>query len=399
MKVPLLELNPQNLPLEAELKQAFNRVLHSGQFILGPELEKFEKNGAVAMGTRHAIGVSSGTDAILAVLMALGIGRGDAVITTPYTFFATAGCIARLGAEPVFCDIQADTFNLDPERLAGLVSGGLRRGAGGELRTASGNRVRAILPVHLFGLCCDLEPIARIACELGLPVIEDAAQAIGAEYRDSAGRVFRAGAHGVAGCFSFYPTKNLGGFGDGGLVTCRDPDLAQRLRVLRNHGMEERYFHHVIGGNFRLDALQAAVVEIKLRQLDAWSARRRAHAAAYRRLFETHGLAGTLRLPAEPWADRDLPNHHIYNQYVIRTPERDRLPARLRSAGVGSAVYYPLPLHLQPCFAELGLRDGMFPEAERAARETLALPVFPELRPDQQAHVAESIAAFFRAGA
>jgi dTDP-4-amino-4,6-dideoxygalactose transaminase len=398
MQVPLLDLREQFAPLRAEILGRIAEIADRQEFVLGPAVESCEAAVAAYCGAPHAIGVASGTDAILAVLMALEIGPGDAVITTPYTFFATAGCVHRVGAEPVFCDIDPATFNLDPGALADLIDHRLDRAADGSLRTRSGNRVRAILPVHLFGLCCDLEAVARIACEHRLPMIEDAAQAIGAEYRDAAGARFRAGAYGEAGCFSFYPTKNLGGFGDGGLVTCREAALARTLRILRNHGMEERYLHHMIGGNFRLDAIQAAVVEIKLRHLDGWSAARRAHAATYRRLLAAHRLGDAITLPAEPWADRGLINHHIYNQYVIRTRERDRLQAFLRERGVGTGIYYPLPLHLQPCFATLGHKAGDFPESERAARETLALPIYPELREDQIAHVADSVAAFFQMG-
>lgn len=400
MQVHLLDLREQFAPMRTEILARIAELADRQEFVLGPAVESCERALAAYCGAAHAIGMSSGTDAILAALMALEIGPGDAVITTPYTFFATAGCVHRAGAEPVFCDIDPATFNLDPAALADLVEQRLDRGADGSLRTRSGNRVRAIMPVHLFGLCCDLDGISRIACAHGLPVIEDAAQAIGAEYRDARGEVFRAGAYGVAGCYSFYPTKNLGGFGDGGLVTCRDEALARSLRILRNHGMEERYLHHCIGGNFRLDAIQAAVVEIKLRYLDGWSAARRAHAAMYRERFGRHGLdGGTLTLPSEPWADRALVNHHIYNQYVVRAPDRDRLQSHLRQHGIGTGIYYPLPLHLQPCFASLGHQAGDFPESERAARETLALPVYPELSGEQIAHVVDTIAAFYKAGA
>jgi len=397
MQVPLLDLREQFPPLRDEILARIADLADRQDFVLGPAVESCEAALAQYCGVPHAIGVSSGTDAILVALMALGIGPGDAVVTSPYSFFATAGCIARLGAEPVFCDIDPVTFNLDPHRLKDLFENRLRRSAAdGSLQTPAGHRVRAILPVHLFGLCCDLEPIARIACEHGLPLIEDAAQAIGAEYRNRDGTAFCAGAYGVAGCFSFYPTKNLGGFGDGGLVTCTEPALDRTFRALRNHGMEDRYFHRMIGGNFRLDAIQAAVIEIKLRHLDGWSAARRTHAARYRALFAEHGLTDRIALPSEPWADRALTNHHIYNQFVIRVPERDRVQNFLREHGVGTAIYYPLPLHLQECFAHLGHAAGSFPEAERAARETLALPIYPELRADQLDYVVETLTKALR---
>ena len=299
------------------------------------------------------------------------------MITTPYTFFATASCVSRVGAKPVFVDIDPATYNLAIPALEAA------------LRTNRG--VKAIVPVHLFGQCADMEPILALGKEHGVPVLEDAAQALGARHQLGA-----AGAMGEAGWFSFYPTKNLGAFGDAGMVVCRDAELATRLRAYRNHGMETRYFHRWIGGNFRIDAIQAAVLGVKLPHLDGWSAGRRARAAFYRQEFARSGLDSTLTLPTEQWSTSGIAEHHIYNQFVIRAPHRDELRAHLQANGVGTEIYYPLPLHLQECFRDLGYREGDFPESEHAARETLALPIFPELTEQQQAYVVEQIAAFYR---
>jgi dTDP-4-amino-4,6-dideoxygalactose transaminase len=377
MNVPLLDLRDQYRPLREAIRAKFDQLADAQTFILGPEVEAFEQAIADRLGV-HAIGVSSGTDAQLALLMALGIGPGDAVITTPYTFFATAGCIARTGARPVFADIDPVTYNLDPDRLAATLK-------------ATPN-AKAIIPVHLFGCTADMDRILDIARSRGIPVLEDAAQALGARHP-----LAPAGAIGDAGWFSFYPTKNLGAFGDAGLVTCRDATLAAKLKAFRNHGMEPRYYHEWIGGNFRLDAIQAAVLNVKLPHLDTWNAARRAHAATYHSLFSDLGLDQRIELPAEPFAGLGFDDHHIYHQFVIRTPAgvRDRLRNHLRASGIGSEVYYPLPLHLQRCFAHLGYRPGDFPESERAAAETLALPIYPELTADQLAAVAESIQVFF----
>lgn len=394
MRVPLLDLRAQHAALRPALDRRLAEVMDSGQFILGPAVERFEAAVRDYCGTGFAVGMSSGTDAQLAILMAAGIGPGDVVITTPYTFFATAGCISRLGARPLFVDVDPVTLNLDPDALGWLLLDEL--GDDGRLRT-TGERVRGIIPVHLFGLCADMTALREVAAARGLPVWEDASQAIGAEC--PAGR---AGAMGEAGWFSFFPSKNLGAFGDAGLAVCADAELDKKLRAMRMHGMSEQYFHQFIGGNFRLDALQAAVLEVKLPHLDAWSAARRAHAARYREGFTAAGLlastGGPLRLPAEPWADRGLVNHHIFHQYVLRVPaaDRDALRAHLTAHEVGSAVYYPLPLHLQPCFAYLGYREGDFPHAEAAARESLALPIFPELDPAQIAHVVGTVAGYFQ---
>ena len=391
MHVPLLDLRAQHAKLRPALDRRLAEVVDGGRFILGPAVERFEAAVRDYCGAGFAVGMSSGTDAQLAILMAAGVGPGDAVLTTPYTFFATAGCVARLGARPVFVDVDPATLNLDPAALAGFLE---RHVTADNRLAATGERVRGVIPVHLFGLCADLTAIGKTAAARGLPVWEDASQAIGAE-----GPAGRAGVTGAAGWFSFFPSKNLGAFGDAGLAVCPDVDLDKQLRAMRMHGMSEQYFHQFIGGNFRLDALQAAVLEVKLPHLDAWSAARRAHAARYRAGFAAAGLldGDKLRLPAEPWADRGLVNHHIYHQYVLRVPaaDRDALRAHLTAHGVGSAVYYPLPLHLQPCFAYLGYGAGDFPHAEAAARESLALPIYPELEPEQIAHVVGAVVGYF----
>jgi dTDP-4-amino-4,6-dideoxygalactose transaminase len=364
--VPLLDLQAQYAPIRDELLAAITRVCDSGRFILGPEVDALERELAESLEVSDGVAVSSGTDAILAVLMALGIGAGDEVITTPYSFFATAGCIARVGATPVFVDIQADTYNLDPRAVRGAIT----------------PRTRAIMPVHLYGLCADMDPILEVAAASGVPVIEDACQAIGARCR---GR--QAGSMGTAGCFSFFPSKNLGAFGDGGLVTTNDPALARELRVLRNHGAEPRYVHRRVGGNFRLDALQAAVLRVKLPHLARWTGMRRENAERYARLFRGASLIPRLTLPIEPPGYR-----HIFNQYVVRVPERDRVRRELASAGVATEIYYPVPLHLQECFSGLGYRQGSLPESERAAASTLALPIYGELSHAQQEAVVAALA-------
>jgi len=376
MTVPLLDLRRQYAPLKTELLAAMEAVADSQALVLGPVTETFERSVADYVGVRHAIGVSSGTDAELMVLMALGIGPGDAVITTPYTFFATASCVARLGARPVFVDIDPATYNISPAQLAAALE-----------RTPA---AKAIVPVHLFGQCADMAAILSLGKKHGIPVLEDAAQALGARHPLGA-----AGAMGEAGWFSFYPTKNLGAFGDAGMVVCDDDELAAKLRALRNHGMETRYFHQWLGGNFRIDALQSAVLGVKLPHLDSWSAARQARAAIYRAEFEKLALGTQLVLPVEAHAESGTVHHHIYNQFIVRTSQRDPLRAHLTAAGIGTEIYYPLPLHLQECFRDLGYREGDFPEAERAARETLALPIFPELTAGEQSIVVASIADFF----
>jgi len=375
MQVPLLDLKLQYAPLKRQMLAEIEAVADSQTLILGPKTEQLEKAVAEYCGAGHAIGVSSGTDAQLVLLMALGIGPGDKVLTTPYTFFATASCIARLGATPVFVDIDPATYNIDPAKLAEALN--------------QTTNVKAIIPVHLYGQCADMAAIVELGQTHGVPVLEDAAQALGAQHP-----LGGAGAIGEAGWFSFYPTKNLGAFGDAGMVVCRDAALAAKIKALRNHGMETRYYHQWIGGNFRIDAIQSAVLGVKLPHLDAWSAGRRARAAYYRAAFARHELPVTL--PAEVFADRGLPNHHIYNQWILRAPRRDELRAHLAKASIGSEIYYPLALHQQECFRYLGYREGDFPESERAARETLALPIFPELTEEQQDYVVAQIAAFYR---
>ena len=368
--VPLLDLQAQYRPLREQLLAAIARVCDSQRFIMGPEIEALEQELAAYLGVAEAVAVSSGTDALLASLMALGIGPGDEVITSTYSFFATAGCVSRLGATPRLVDIDPVTYNVDPAAI----------------RSALTPRTKAILPVHLFGLCADLDPILAIAAEAGVPVIEDACQAIGATCK---GR--QAGTIGDVGCFSFFPSKNLGGFGDGGLVTTNDARLAHELRLLRNHGMEPRYYHERIGGNFRLDALQAAVLRVKLPHLSAWTTGRRKNAELYRVLFERHGLASLVTLPVEP------PGYlHIYNQFIVRVPDRDRVRAFLTAHGIGTEIYYPVPFHLQECFAPLGWVRGDFPEAEAAADSTIALPIYGELSEEQQDAVVRTLADALR---
>jgi len=389
MKVPLLDLTQQYGQIAAEARAAIDRVCRSQQFILGTEVRELELRLAQYSGCTHGIGVSSGTDALLLALMALGIGQSDAVITSPFTFFATAGTIARLGARPVFCDIDAPTFNLAPARLEELLARECEvRGEGAArqvIHRRTGARVKAIMPVHLYGQLCEMDPIMDIANRLGLFVIEDAAQAIGAQ--DQKGRT--AGSIGHIGCLSFFPTKNLGAFGDAGMCTTSDPALAERMRVLRVHGAEPKYHHSLIGGNFRLDEIQAAVLNVKLKFLDEWRQAREAHARQYTERLQAKALAGAVVPPVRTQGVR-----HVWNQYVIRVPRRDELRQYLASAGIGTEIYYPIPLHLQQCFAYLAHRPGDFPESERAAREVLALPVFPELSPAQIDHVAGTIQRF-----
>lgn len=365
----MLDLKAQYAPIRDEVLGAITRVCDSQRFILGPEVDALEQELAAMLGAKHAIAVSSGTDALLASLMAFDIGPGDEVVTTPHSFFATAGCIARLGARPVFVDIDPVTFNLDTNKL----------------EVALTSSTRAIIPVHLFGLVAEMDPILDLARRRGIPVIEDAAQAIGARYKDR-----QAGSFGACGCFSFFPSKNLGAFGDGGLVTTDDSALNQRLRILRNHGAEPKYFHKMVGGNFRLDALQAAVLRVKAPRLTAWTEGRRRNAERYRQLMKSTGLDSSVTVPVEP-AD----HFHIYNQFVLRVTERDKLRAHLQSRGVETEIYYPVPLHLQECFASLGYRTGAFPHAETAARDTVALPIYSELTDEQLRYVVESMAEFF----
>jgi dTDP-4-amino-4,6-dideoxygalactose transaminase len=394
MRVPLLDLREQYRGLAEPIQAAVNAVLKSQRFILGPQVEAFEKAIRAYCDAPHAIGVSSGTDALLAILMALGIGRDDAVITTPYTFFATAGCIARTGAKPLFVDIDPETYNISPPAIQEYIEKNCQSDSNGELKTRSGEKVRAIIPVHLFGLCCEMDAIHQISEHYQLDVIEDAAQALGAEY-PLGGRRAKAGAMGEMGFFSFYPSKNLGAAGDAGMIICRDAGLAKKLRIVRDHGMEPRYHHHVIGGNFRLDEIQAAILAVKLPHLESWSAARRDAADFYRAEFTRAGLAEKVVLPAEPYRDRGLTNHHIYHQYVIRTPRRDALREHLAKREIETAIYYPIGLHEQKAFSYLGYKKGDFPETERAARETLALPIYPEITREAQRYVVNAIVEFF----
>ena len=384
-KIPLLDLKAQFAAIKDEIMAPVERIFEQQSFILGPWVEDAEKELAAYLEVPHAIGVSSGTDALLLSLMALGVGPGDAVLTTPFTFFATVGSIVRLGAYPVFADIDPESFNLDPGQAARA------------LEAASG-RVKAMIPVHLFGQPADMYPLMTLAQDHGLAVVEDAAQAIGARYPGPAGGLKPVGSMGSTGCFSFFPSKNLGGAGDGGLVTTCDDELAQKLRSMRTHGSHprEKYRHLWVGGNFRLDALQAAVVQAKLPHLEDWSQARRDNAGRYDRLLEQAGLLekGLVRPPLRCWPEQ--PQSHVFNQYVVRVKERDRLVAALQEAGIGCAVYYPLPLHLQECFAHLGGKEGDLPVAEQAAREVLALPVYPELTPAQQERVVGVMADFYR---
>lgn len=392
MRVPLLDLSAQYRHLRAPIADVVAQVLSTQQFVLGKTVADFETAICQYTGGPFALGVSSGTDALLAILMARGLGPGDALITTPYTFFATAGCIARVGATPLFVDIDRATLNLSPTALAEFLTTKCQRTRTG--LTCNGRAVRAIVPVHLFGLCCAMDEISSLAAEWGLDVIEDAAQAIGAGYPSASGPK-QAGTMGLAGYYSFYPTKNLGAAGDAGLIVTKDAALAERLRIIRQHGMEPQYFHQVIGGNFRLDALQAAILSVKLPCLDGWSASRTRVAGVYEEEFRRVGLLDEIALPSRPFRDSEVKHDHIFHQYVVRAPARDSLREYLREHEVGSAIYYPLGLHEQKCFAGLGYRHGDFPETERAAEETLALPMFPELTHEQQRYVVETMAEFY----
>lgn len=368
--IPLLDLNAQHRAISDEVLAAVMRVAHSGQFVLGEEVRTFEDEIAPYCGAKYAAGCASGSDALLLALMALGIGPGDKVLTTPYTFFATVSAVARLGATPVFADIDADTFNLDPHQAARALS--------------RHPEVRAIIPVHLFGGCADMDAFHTLADSRGIFLIEDAAQAIGSEYK---GR--RAGSMSHIGCLSFYPTKNLGAFGDGGMLVTSDEALAGKLRVLRVHGARQKYCHEWIGINSRLDAIQAAVLRVKLKHLDVWTERRRRNADLYRQLIRELGIP--IRAPeAKPYQTR-----HTYNQFVIQAHRRDELQAHLKAQGIGTEIYYPVPMHLQKCFAGLGCHAGDFPITERLANESLALPVYPELQREDIEYVCRAMKAFY----
>ena len=383
--VPLLDLKAQYVTLREEIREAIDRVADAQHFILGPEVEALEKEVAAYSQCEFGIGVSSGSDALLVALMAFDLKPGDEVITSPYTFFATAGAVARLNAKPVFVDIDPLTYNLDPAQVSEAIT----------------DRTRAIIPIHLYGQMAEMDPIMEIAREHKLWVIEDAAQAIGAESR---GR--RAGSIGHLGCFSFFPSKNLGGFGDGGMITTNDAEIARKVKLLRNHGYSPKYYNKVVGGNFRLDAIQAAILRVKLTHLDEWTEARQRNAGTYRRLFEEAELSinpmpsGSDRSSLSELSGVVLPTEtsdgrHIYNQFVIRSGQRDELMKHLKDRKIGTEIYYPVPMHLQECFADLGYHSGDFPLSESAANETLALPIYPELSEEMIATVVDAIADFY----
>jgi dTDP-4-amino-4,6-dideoxygalactose transaminase len=369
-QIPLLDLGAQHAQIRTEVLAEVTRVIDSQKFIMGEDVKKLEQEVAAYSQAAFGIGCASGSDALFLAMLGLGIGPGDGVLTTPYTFFATAGAIVRLGATPVFVDIDPHTFNLDVNQVADAV--------------AANPKIRAIMPVHLFGACADMDAVLKLAGESGLSVVEDAAQSIGSEYKNR-----RAGSMGNVGCFSFFPSKNLGGYGDGGMLTTNDPALAAKLAALRVHGASKKYYHEWVGVNSRLDALQAAVLRVKLRYLDSWTEGRQRNADHYRRILGGQGLP--VELPAVPAHT----TRHIYNQFVIVAPRRDELQAHLKQQGIGTEVYYPLPLHLQTCFANLGYHAGDFPVSERLARESLALPVYPELPLDSIDYVCERIREFY----
>jgi len=389
IKVPFFDLHRQFQTLRTEILADLAQVCESQAFILGPKVAELEERIAVFTGTKFGIGTSSGTDAELLILMALGIGPGDAVITTPFTFFATASTIVRVGAKPLFVDIDPETFSLSVPKLEEFLKTECVANESG-VRTRDGLNVRAVIPVHLFGLCSDLAELGRLCDEWKLTLVEDAAQALGALFPNG-DRHVAAGSVGAAGFFSFYPTKNLGAFGDAGLVVTSDSDLAKKMQIMRNHGMDPKYYHEVIGGNFRMDALQAAVLSRKFGYLENWSKRRWSIAQRYQ--GELAGLR--IGLPVEPYHESCGWRGHIYHQFVIRAPQRDQLRAVLNEQGVGTEIYYPLPLHQQRCFQNLGYRTGDFPVAEQTAKECLALPIFPELTDDEQALVILRIREFF----
>ena len=376
--VPLLDLKYQYAPMREEIRKAMDEVCDSQHFILGPKVEAFEAHIADYCGTAEAIGVSSGSDALLLSLMALGIGPGDAVLTTPYTFFATVGAIVRLGAVPLFADIDPVSFNMDPACARTALLAAEER--------FPGVKPKAMIPVHLYGQSADMNALMTVAREFDLAVVEDACQSIGAEYPLEGG-ASRVGSIGDTGCFSFFPSKNLGGFGDGGIVTTNNTELASRMRQLRNHGSAPKYYHKLVGGNFRLDALQAVVLDIKLKYLEHWHAHRRPNADRYGRLF----AGSAVQTPAAVFRDKGVVNYHIYNQYIVRIPNRDAVRTALTDADVGCDIYYPVPLHLQECFTGLGYAKGDFPVSEQAASETLALPIFSELTEVMQEYVAATL--------
>jgi dTDP-4-amino-4,6-dideoxygalactose transaminase len=384
--VPLLDLKAQYAQIRAEVMPIIEEVCASQRFILGEHVLALEAEVAAYCASAAGIGVSSGTDALLLALMALGVGAGDEIITSPFTFFATAGTIARLGARPVFCDIEPVSFNLSPQAVAEFLDRQCSVRDGHLINQATGGRVKGLMPVHLYGQSADMDPLMALAKQHGLKVIEDAAQAIGTEYRG-----VRVGSIGDIGCFSFFPSKNLGAFGDAGLCTTNDAELAESMRVLRVHGGKPKYFHAVIGGNFRIDELQAAVLRVKLNYLEGWTAARQRNAAYYTAAFAAANLANVVITPQAAVRGR-----HIFNQYVVRVQNRDALKDHLTARSIGTEIYYPVPLHLQKCFEYLKHAPGDFPQSERAAAETLALPIYPELTQAQLDHVVASVADFYR---
>ena len=389
MNIPFLDLKAQYQSIQEEINQKILEVASSQKFILGSEVENLEKEIAAYSEMRFATGVSSGSDALIVSLMALDVGEGDAVITTPFTFFATAGAIARLKARPVFCDIDKISCNISPEKLEELLEN--------QLKEHQSLKIKAIIPVHLYGQCADMTPIMNLASKHDLFVIEDAAQAIGAEYPSPSG-IKKACAMGDFGALSFFPSKNLGAFGDGGMVLTNNESLAQKIKLLRVHGSRDKYFYEILGGNFRLDALQAAILRVKLKYLESWQQKRIEKASYYDSVFKESGLEeeGLIQIPESLYKDKGVVNYHVYHQYVLRAQKRDRLKEFLQEKNVPTAIYYPLPLHLQKCFSYLGYKEGDFPVAEEAAREVLALPIYPELTSDQQDFIVSSIHSFYK---
>ena len=386
MKVPLLDLRPPLEELRDEIIEAVTQVIDSTRYIMGPEIDSLEKKIAEYCGTADAVGVSSGTDALLLSLMVLDVGPGDLVLTSNFSFFATAGVVVRLNATPVFVDIDPVTFNIDPEQLRLTLA---------KMDVGTRKRVKAIIPVHLYGQCADMKEILNIAAEFKIPVIEDSAQAIGAEYEID-GKKRQAGSLSDFGCFSFFPSKNLGGVGDGGIITVNKPELAEQLRLKRVHGGERKYYHRVIGGNFRLDPIQATVIRVKLPHLNRWHNQRQDNAEYYNKLFAETSIGGRIYIPQVMHSQR-LKNPHIYNQYVIRAEQRDQLQSFLAENEISTEVYYPLPFHLQECFLDLGGKAGDFPVSETAAEEVLALPVYPGLSRQMQEAVVDKIEEFYQA--
>lgn len=385
MQVPLLDLRPQHEGLRDEIIAAVTDVIDSTRYIMGPELERFEEAVAEYSGCKYALGVSSGTDALLLALMSLNIGPGDKVLVPDFSFFATAGVVSRLNAEPVFLEIDPTTFNLCPKHLEEKLESYTEE----ELA-----QVKAVIPVHLFGQCADMQAILGVAQQFGIAVVEDAAQAIGAEYRLN-GEARRAGTMSNVGCMSFFPSKNLGGVGDGGMVTTNDTELHHQLHIKRVHGAEPKYYHKVIGGNFRMDPIQACVLRIKLQRLEAWHEQRRQNAVQYNQLLGEAQLEEVV-CPAAVYQDDNLLNHHIYNQYTVRVQRREDLRKFLQERGVATEIYYPVPFHRQECFADLGYRPGSLPESDRAAQEVLALPIYPGLTTEMQEYVVENLVEFYR---